>query len=80
MNYIPFFLIVTGLFILYAEYSVGNIVYRITSQGIQQFQPGNIIHYLLNPLYNGFLWNFQLLDVNYIFIIMCSTIIYHNIY
>ena len=66
MKYIYFFLIVTFLFILYVESSVGNIIWRHGVKGIKQLQPWNIIHYLLNPLHNGFLWNFRLLDVNYI--------------
>ena len=78
MKYIYFFLIVTFLFILYVESSVGNIIWREGVTGIKTFQPWNIIHYLLNPLYNGFLWNFRLLDVNYIFVIFISTIAYHN--
>ncbi len=79
MKYIYFFLIVTFLFILYAEYAVGNIIWRHGVKGIKQLQPWNIIHYLFNPLHNGFLWNFRLLDVNYIFVMFVSTIAYHNV-
>ena len=79
MKYIYFFLIVTSIFIFYVEFSVGNIIWRQGVKGVKQFQLQNIIHYLLNPLHNAFLWNIQLLDVNYIFVILVSTIAYHNV-
>ena len=78
MKFIPFILIVTVLFIIYIEFSVGNIILRESVNGLKTFQLSNIIHYLINPLYNSFLWNYQLLDVNFIFVIFVSTIAYHN--
>ena len=78
MKYYYYFFIVTFLFILYVETSVGNIIFRIDSKGIEGIRIGNIIHYLLNPLYNSFLWNVQLLDVNYIFVIGLATLIYYQ--
>ena len=79
MKYIYFFLLITIVFILYVEYSVGNILWREGINGMKTFQLHGIIHYLINTLYNSFLWNFQLLDVNYVFVIVVSTIAYHNI-
>ena len=79
MKFIYFILIATILFIIYVEFSVGNIIWRESANGLKTFQPSNIIHYLINPLYNSFLWNLRLLDVNYIFILMMVTIFYHNI-
>ena len=79
MKYVYFLFIVTILFIMYTEFSVGNIIWRESAKGIKIFRPTNIIHYLMNPLYNGFLLNYQLLDVNYIFFIFISTVFYHNI-
>lgn len=79
INFLIYILIITILFVIYVETNVGNVIFRETSQGIKQFQPFNIIHYLIDPLHNSFLWNISLLDVNYIFIIFISTIIYHNI-
>ena len=64
--------IITILFIIYVEYSVGGIVFRMDSSGFYKFQLHNIIYYLFNPLYNKFLWNWQLLDVNYIFVLVVS--------
>lgn len=79
MDFIIYLLIVTILFIIYTEYSVGNIVYRIDSSGLKHLHLSNIIYYLFNPLHNLFLWNIKLLDVNYIFVITLFTIIYKNI-
>jgi hypothetical protein len=81
MNYYFLFyiLIITILFILYIEYSVGSIIFRDGVKGVKEFVPLNIIHYLFNPLHNHFLWKYHLLDVNYIFTIVISTILYYNI-
>lgn len=78
MNYLIFILIITILFLIYVEYSVGNVIYRVTSSGIKEFHFSNIIHYLIEPLKNSFLWNVQLLDVNYIFILGISSAFYYN--
>ena len=77
-SFLIYILIITSLFILYAEFSVGNIIYRIDSSGLRVLQLKNSFYYLINPLYNSFLWNIKLLDVNYIFVLTISTIIYHN--
>lgn len=71
-----YFLLITLLFIIYVEYSVGGIVFRVNSSGFTSFQPSNIIYYLLNPLQNRFLWNRQLLDVNFSFILIISSLGY----
>ena len=76
MNYFIYILIITVIFLIYVESSVGGIVYRVNASGKKNFQLGNIIHYLLDPLHNRFLWNIQLLDVNYIFVFIISTILY----
>ena len=80
MKFIYFFIIATILFIIYVEFSVGNIIWREGANGLKSFQPKNIIHYLINPIYNSFLWNIRLLDVNYVFMMVMSTIFYYNIY
>lgn len=76
MNYFIYILIITIIFLFYVENSVGGIVYRVNASGKKSFQFGNIIYYLLDPLHNRFLWNIQLLDVNYIFVFIISTILY----
>ena len=68
--------IIAIIFIIYIEYSVGNIFFRINSGGIKAFNFYSLFNYLINPLFDGFLWNIHLLDVNYIFIILLFNIIY----
>ncbi len=79
MNFLFFILIITILFLLYVEYSVGNIMYRINASGKHTFSLLNGLHYMIEPFHNSFLWKFQVLDVNYIFILGLSTICYYNI-
>jgi len=79
LKYILYIFIITILFIVYVEYSVGNVIYRVGDNGMKGVRLMNIIYYLIDPLYNHFLWNFNLLDVNYIFTIVISTILYYNI-
>ena len=71
-----YLLIVTFLFIFHIETSVGNIFLRINDRGIYIFNFVSLGSYLIHPLHNSFLWNPNLLDVNYIFIILISIIIY----
>lgn len=77
MNYFSVFVISTLLFCLYVEYSVGGIFVRQTSSGLYGFHLYSGISYLLNPLYHSFLWNIQLLDVNYIFYISMISLIFY---
>ena len=53
-------IIITFLFLLYIEISVGNIWFRINSDGLRNINLISMINFLLKPLYNKFLWNIQL--------------------
>jgi hypothetical protein len=79
LKFILYLLFITILFIIYVEYSVGNVIYRVGVDGLKSFRLMNIFHFLMNPLHNHFLWRYPLLDVNYIFAIVISTILYYNI-
>ena len=79
MNYFIYILIITVIFLIYVEISVGGIVYRVNAMGKKNFQFGNIIHYLVDPLHNKFLWNPSLLDVNYVFVFIVSSLLYRNV-
>ena len=79
MNYFIYILIITVIFLIYVELSVGGIVYRVNASGIKNVQLGNIIHYLVDPLHNKFLWNPSLLDVNYVFVFLVSSLLYRNV-
>ena len=76
MNYFLFILIITILFIIYSEYSVGNILLRPNSLGTISINISSLLHFLIHPLYNSFLWNIYSLDINYPFIIIVSSFIY----
>lgn len=77
MNYLLYIFIVTVLFIIYVEYSVGGILWRQTSSGVKSFNFGSLFNYLIDPLRQKFLWNVELLDVNYVFVVIISSIIYY---
>ncbi len=77
MNYLLYISIITVLFIIYVEYSVGGILWRQTSSGVKSFNFGPLFNYLINPLRQRFLWNVELLDVNYVFVVIVSSIIYY---
>ena len=77
MNYLLYISIITVLFIIYVEYSVGGILWRQTSSGVKSFNFGSLFNYLIDPLRQKFLWNVELLDVNYVFVVIISSIIYY---
>jgi hypothetical protein len=76
MNFFLYIILITVIFIIYTEYSLGNIFYRINSKGKKSLNLSSGINYLIDPLKNTFLWDFKVLDVNYIFILIISIIIY----
>jgi len=76
MKYFYYFIIITILFIVYLEYSVGGILFRPNNLGKTVINIRSQLSYLIHPLYNRFLWNQELLDVNYPFVIIVSSFIY----
>jgi hypothetical protein len=76
MRFLGYLSSITLSFLFYVEYSVGHVFYRVNSLGYKSFHLSSIFYYLIEPLRNKFLWNYQLLDVNYIFILINSIIIY----
>ena len=79
LKFIIYLLFITSLFIIYVEYSVGNVIFRVGVDGMKSFRLMNVFHFLIDPLHNHFLWKIHLLDINYIFTIVISTILYFNI-
>jgi len=77
MNVFLYIIAITILFTIYIEYSVGGILFRPNSLGKSSFNFYSLFSYLIDPLHNRFLWNIQLLDVNYIFVLSCSLFLYH---
>lgn len=77
MKYFYYLLIITILFIIYIEYSIGGILIRENSKGYLSFNILSLLNFMINPLYNKFLWNTYLLDVNYIFILILYSVFYY---
>ena len=76
MNVNLYIIAITILFIIYIEYSVTGIFFRPDSLGKSSFNFYSLFSYLIDPLHNSFLWNIQLLDVNYIFVLGCGLFLY----
>ena len=76
MNLFWILSIVTILFIIYVEYSVGGILIRSNSSGGKSINLMSMLNFMINPLHKSFLWNFKSLDINYPFVILCTTILY----
>lgn len=76
MKFFFYLFMITILFIIYIEYSVGGILIRSNSSGNKSFNFRSLLNFMLHPLYNKLLWNFKSLDINYPFIILISIIIY----
>ena len=76
MKYLYYFIIITILFIVYVEYSVGGILFRPNNLGKIVINIRSSLSYLIHPLYNRFLWNPELLDVNYPFVIFIFSFFY----
>ena len=76
MKTLFYLLIITILFIIYVEYSVGGILIRSNSSGGKSFNFSSLFNFMLHPLYNKLLWNFKSLDINYPFILFISIFIY----
>ena len=77
MNIYIYIILITIIFTIYIEYSVGGILFRPNSYGKISFNFYSLFSYLIDPLYNSFLWSPQLLDVNYIFIFGISIFFYY---
>ena len=68
--------VVTILFIIYTEWSVGGILIRNNSSGEKSINFSSMFHFMIHPLYNKFLWNIRSLDINYPFIILVTVLLY----
>ena len=77
MNLLIILLIVTILFIIYSEYSVGGLLIRSNSSGGKSMNFSSMFNFMIHPLYNTLLWNFKSLDINYPFVILCTIILYY---
>jgi hypothetical protein len=71
-----FITIITLLFVIYSEYSVGQILFRTDSVGNISMNFSSLLGFLINPFHKTHLWSLQTLDINYAFVIINALIIY----
>ena len=79
MKLIYYLILITILFIIYVEYSVGSILLRYNSLGNRSINILSMLNFLVHPLYNSYLWNIKTLDINYPFIIVIANVLYYYI-
>ena len=79
MNILIYILLITFLFLIHIEVSIGNVFYRVNSLGVKTFNIRLLVNYLIEPLRNRFLWYLDLLDCNYIIVLTISLILYFTI-
>jgi hypothetical protein len=77
MEIIYFLGIITIIFIIYSEYSVGSILFRPDSTGKLSINLYSLLGFLMNPFYKRDLWNLNTLDINYAFIVSYFLFLYY---
>lgn len=76
LKYLIFLGIITLFFIIYSEYSVGQILFRPDSSGITSMNINSLFGFLANPFYKRDLWTWKTLDINYAFVLIYSLSVY----
>lgn len=76
IKYLIFIGIITLIFVIYSEYSIGQILFRPDSYGKISMNLNSLLGFLSNPFYRRDLWTWNTLDINYAFILMYSLFIY----
>tara|TARA_Y100000389_G_scaffold24758_1_gene21440 strand:- start:13302 stop:13550 length:249 start_codon:yes stop_codon:yes gene_type:complete len=77
IKYLIFIGIITISFIIYSEYSVGQILFRPNSSGIISLNINSLLGFLMNPFHRRDLWTWQTLDINYAFVLIYSLCVYY---
>ena len=77
IKYFVIFVIITLIFVIYSEYSVGQILLRPDSTGKITMNFNWLFGYLINPFYKRDLWTWKTLDINFAFVLIYSTFIYN---
>ena len=77
IKYLVFIGIITLIFVIYSEYSIGQILFRPNSFGIISLNLNSLLGFLINPFYRRDLWTWQTLDINYAFVLIYSLCVYY---
>ena len=75
-RYALFLMIITILFLLWVEISVGNIIYRTNSKGSKSWSLSGALSFMIHPFHKQDLWNLSTFDLNYPGIIIVASMIY----
>ena len=75
MQYVYFIGLGTILFIIWAEYSVGSILFRPDQGGQIRIMPTSMLNFMMNPFHQNHLWSLDTLDINYPFFIGYTLLI-----
>ena len=60
-----FIIIFTVCFVIFSEWYIGSIMFRPDSSNIIRFNLFSMVNFLYHPLHNSFLWNWEIIIVNY---------------
>ena len=78
MNYFLYIFIVTIIFIVYIELTVGGILFRPNSLGHTSMNIQSLLGYfIIHPLTDKLLWNIHSLDINYPFVVIFFSLLYY---
>lgn len=77
---ILYLFLITIVFIVYSEYSVGSILFRPDSYGKISMNLSSLLGFLMNPFHSEHLWTWRTLDINYAFVMILSLILFSIIY
>ena len=77
MNYFLYILIITILFIIYVEITVGSILFRVNSSGYKSINLLSLFEFMIHPLTDKLLWNIRSLDMNYPFVFIIFSLLYY---
>ena len=73
---ILFILIFTFFFIIFIEWYFGSILFRRDSTNNLSMNIPSLLHFLIHPLHNSFMWNKELVIGNYPFMLSLASSIY----
>lgn len=75
-----FILIFTICFIIFIECYFGSILFRRDSVNKLRMNIPSLLHFLVHPLHNSFMWNKELVIGNYPFMMGLAIILYYILY